>query len=84
MISGDRKKLAEAVKHLRTNQDVGPEQVECTLPRHPFRDFSPAWEHMANGLSADVLCAVKASLRARVAALAEDNWKFEAEPQPRH
>ena len=32
----------------------------------------------------DILCAVKASLRQRVAALSEDNWMFEAEPLPRH
>lgn len=32
----------------------------------------------------DVLSAVKASLRAGVTALSEDNWMFEPEPQARH
>jgi hypothetical protein len=32
---------------------------------------------------AELLEAVKTSLRAKVAALAEDNWMFEPEEQPR-
>ena len=34
MIAGDRKKLTEAVKHLRTAQGVSSDQAECTPPFH--------------------------------------------------
>lgn len=38
--------------------------------------------HLINAAS-ELLEAVRASLRAKVAALAEDNWMFEPEEQPR-
>jgi hypothetical protein len=34
-------------------------------------------------MKVEVLDALKASMRAKVAALSEDNWMYEAEEQPR-
>ena len=85
MAVGDRQKLAEAEKALRMNQSVGPDQTECKPhPLPPRRGGLSARERGTDHLLIDILCAVRASLRARVSALAEDNWMFEAEPQPRH
>lgn len=80
-VVGDRKKLVEAVKILRKNPGVSADQSDCTGPL-PVQS-NPAREQQLTAAT-DIHCAVKTSLRAQVAALSEDNWKYEAEPQPRH
>ena len=72
----ERQRLAEAVKHHQINHNTVPEQPEGRLHSH----LSRLWSLIC---ISELLEAVRASLRAKVAALAEDNWMFEPEEQPR-
>lgn len=75
----ERQRLAEAVKQHQIDQNSLPAQPEGTssfLCSHSVRLLTHVY-------STELLEAVRASLRAKVAALAEDNWMFEKEDLPR-
>jgi hypothetical protein len=74
LIVEERQRLAEAVKHHQRDRNRAPSEPageQCVL--------------MACSIEAndtELLEAVRASLRAKVAALAEDNWMYEVEEDP--
>jgi hypothetical protein len=72
----ERQRLAEAVKHHQMHRHAMTEQPEGAT--WPYLCYS----HRINATS-ELVEAVRASLRAKVAALAEDNWMFEPEEQSR-
>jgi hypothetical protein len=86
----ERQRLADAVKQHQIDQHSVPSQPEG---KDPFCSPSskcsttPAvrmtkTKHFAS--TTELLEAVKASLRAKVAALGEDNWLYEPEPIQHH
>lgn len=88
----ERQRLAEAVKQHQIGQNsvVVPAQPEGKSGRLLFakRDTSSVVVHLTKTehcvSTTELLEAVRASLRAKVAALAEDNWMFEREELPHH
>lgn len=72
----ERQRLAEAVKHHQMHRHAMTEQPEGATWA------CLCYSHRINA-ALELLEAVRASLRAKVAALAEDNWMFEPEEQPR-
>lgn len=90
----ERQRLAEAVKQHQIGQNsvVVPAQPEGKSGRLLLsvneKDTSPVGVHLAKteqfASTTELLEAVRASLRAKVAALAEDNWMFEREELPHH
>ncbi|KAI0439213.1 hypothetical protein F4803DRAFT_554277 [Xylaria telfairii] len=71
----ERQKLAEVVRHHQmTRLSVHPEGTV---------DEDGPCEVQRLTTKAEALEALKASMRAKVAALAEDNWMYEAEEPPR-
>ncbi|KAK3297469.1 uncharacterized protein B0H64DRAFT_124766 [Chaetomium fimeti] len=84
----ERERLAEAVKQHQIDQHSMPAQPEGKDPTSSSSTSSEcAARHMSPGVrltktrdfesTAELLEAVKASLRAKVAALEEDNWLYE-------
>ena len=83
----ERQRLSEAVKQHQIDQNsvlAQPEGKDPTTGNHSARYLSPVpltkTTHFAT--DTELLEAVKASLKAKVAALAEDNWMFEQEELP--
>lgn len=72
----ERQRLAEAVKQHQIDQNSVPAQPEGTSPTTTAND--KVLTHRE-----ELLEAVRASLRAKVAALAEDNWMYEREDFPK-
>ncbi|KAJ4140878.1 hypothetical protein NW768_000082 [Fusarium equiseti] len=56
---------------------------ECEKERQRLAEVVKHHQHAANEQPEELLEAVRASLRAKVAALSEDNWMFEPEEQHR-
>ncbi|KXH48737.1 hypothetical protein CSIM01_10034 [Colletotrichum simmondsii] len=81
----ERQRLAEAVKQHQVNHTAVREQPEGESPF--ARCFCVQLFIGGKGVSnrllyeIELLEAVKASLRAKVSALADDNWMYEAEPE---
>jgi hypothetical protein len=73
---GERQRLAEAVRHHQINYTRMPAQPEGK-PNSKLLSTVYANEGI------EVLEVLKASMRAKVAALAEDNWMYEPEDQLR-
>jgi hypothetical protein len=73
----ERQRLAEAVKQHQIDQNSVPAQPEGTASSHPLTPRGITKQFT------ELLEAVRASLRAKVAALAEDNWMYEREDIPR-
>lgn len=65
------------MKHHSINHSAVPDQPEGMFYK------ASHFRHPANLEYVELLEAVRASLRAKVTALAEDNWMFEAEDQVR-
>ncbi|KAK3378545.1 hypothetical protein B0H63DRAFT_525765 [Podospora didyma] len=89
----ERQRLAEAVKQHQIDQNNVPAQPEgkssyFSLPArtaaHPYFLFEDETGLNNRYSNTELVEAVKASLRAKVAALSEDNWMFEREEFPRH
>lgn len=59
-------------------QPEGKQQEECLVAQQ-----RQSMGSIANAWYLELFEAVKASLRAKVAALAEDNWMYEKEEEPR-
>lgn len=74
----ERQRLAEAVKQHQIDQNSVPARPEGMI----FPSLFHAW-HITDFTGAELLEAVKASLRATVASLAEDNWMYEREDLPK-
>ncbi|POR37048.1 Uncharacterized protein TPAR_02751 [Tolypocladium paradoxum] len=72
----ERQRLVEAVKHHTINHSSVPDQPEGKLRRRCSK-------RTALTVATELLEAVRADLRAKVNALAEDNWMFEPEEQTR-
>lgn len=72
----ERQRLAEAVKHHTINHSSVPDQPEGKLRRRSSKRTPLT-------VAKELLEAVRADLRAKVSALAEDNWMFEPEEQTR-
>ncbi|KAI2473708.1 hypothetical protein F4781DRAFT_245 [Annulohypoxylon bovei var. microspora] len=70
----ERQRLAEAVKHHQINHN--------RTPAHPEGETKTA-PRKHSLTSKEVLETLRASMRAKVAALSEDNWMYEPEEQPR-
>ncbi|KAJ4306596.1 hypothetical protein N0V88_001401 [Collariella sp. IMI 366227] len=94
----ERQRLAEAVKQHQIDQHSMPAQPEgkdpsssstdsskcsATVP-HPPPGITPLTKTHDFQSTIELLEAVKASLRAKVAALDEDNWLYEREETPQH
>ncbi|KAM7204137.1 hypothetical protein V8F33_001772 [Rhypophila sp. PSN 637] len=81
----ERKRLAEAVRQHQIDQNSIPVQPEGEF----YQDEEPGYlrrkkRHKIDpSIQTEILEAVRASLRAKVAALAEDNWMYEREDPPR-
>ena len=73
MFTGERQRLADAVKQHRINHTTVPDQPEGTLYCILHLRGVSTNDHL------ELLEAVRASLRSKVDALAEDNWMFEPE-----
>ncbi|XXH00319.1 hypothetical protein Hte_006662 [Hypoxylon texense] len=71
----ERQRLAEIVKHHQINHNRTPEQHEGRTAQAETNSKLTREE--------EVLEALRASMRAKVAVLAEDNWMYEPEEQPR-
>ncbi|KAK2628471.1 hypothetical protein QTJ16_001574 [Diplocarpon rosae] len=63
--------------HVDAHEDEKERQRLADAVKHHLRD-----RNRAPSEPAELLDAVRASLRAKVAALAEDNWMYEAEDDP--
>ncbi|KAM7217898.1 hypothetical protein V8F06_006710 [Rhypophila decipiens] len=82
----ERKRLAEAVRQHQIDQNSIPVQ-----PEGQFRNANETTPgclmrkrlKIDSSIQTELLEAVRASLRAKVAALAEDNWMYEREDPPR-
>ncbi len=68
----ERQRLADAVKHHQRDRNWAPSE-----PAGKY--FDTSLENRIVTPVEELLEAVRASLRAKVAALADDNWMYEAE-----
>jgi hypothetical protein len=73
-VTEERQRLADAVKHHQRDR--------IRAPSEPAGRLSIVRSHSKLMIIAELLEAVRASLRAKVAALAEDNWVYEREEEP--
>lgn len=87
----ERQRLAEAVRQHQIGHNSVPAHPEGEL-LPSFRQLRCCYTRRCSRLTTndfvlqitELLEAVRASLRAKVAALVEDNWMFEQEEPPRH
>ncbi|KAL2025028.1 hypothetical protein VTK56DRAFT_30 [Thermocarpiscus australiensis] len=82
----ERQRLADAVKQHQIDQNGMPGHTEGKDPNRRLtrRVSVPITKTADFATTTELLEAVRASLRAKVAALAEDNWMFEREELPHH
>lgn len=70
----EKQRLADAVKHHQRDRNRAPSEPVGEL--YPPSRYPPSLI-----LRTELLEAVKASLRAKTAALGDDNWMYEAEEE---
>ncbi len=75
-MSEERQRLADAVRHHQRDRNRAPSEPAGKRKSSAIRTLN------TDRRLAELLEAVRASLRAKVAALAEDNWMYEAEDEP--